>query len=597
MRDCQFNRALEAIWKFLAEINGYIVTRQPWKIRKEEGPDSASSTACCRRPPRECAWLRCMLSPFTPATSRKIFETFALPGQDPVRRDLDWGGLPVSVPMPDAPALFPRVDLATYFKGKDAPMTEPTQDPAAAAPAAPAAPVDDRISIEDFQKIRLKTAKIVAAERVPKSNKLMRLQVDLGGEQRQIVAGIAAQYEPEALLGRNVVVVANLKPAKLMGVESNGMVLAASVGEAGEPVLLDVPAEVPPGARSSSVLADSHCHLQMGGGADELIARARPAGVTQFLVPGTTLADSAQAAELAASRDGVLAAVGVHPHEAKDFDPSRDGAAFEALARRPKVAAIGEVGLDFHYDHSPRGKQIEVLEWMLDCARRLSLPVLLHNRESGAEMLALLARRGARERAGVYHSFTEDAAYGKKAIDLGYLVSFSGMITFRAAENIRSAAAGLPLEAMLVETDTPFLAPVPHRGKPSEPAFVVETAKKLAEVKGVDFDAVAATTTQNFDRLSLLPLPPGEGRGQARGFSAPDFPAKSSSRPSRRPSPRFRTISASTSKTPSSSSRRSPRKRTTTRPTPPRTGSSSASFAACPSSTAGRASRACRPRS
>jgi methionyl-tRNA synthetase len=162
--------------------------------------------------------------------------------------------------MPEAPALFPRVDAATYFKEKDAAMNEPgnkTVFPAApaaapanaAATAVPAAPADDRISIEDFQKVRLRTAKIIAAERVPKSNKLIRLEVDLGDERRQIVAGIAAQYEPEALLGRNVVVVANLKPAKLMGVESNGMVLAASVGEAGVPVLLDVPADVPPGSK------------------------------------------------------------------------------------------------------------------------------------------------------------------------------------------------------------------------------------------------------------------------------------------------------------------------------------------------------------
>jgi len=116
-------------------------------------------------------------------------------------------------------------------------------------PGASAAPTDDRIGIEDFQKVKLSTAKILEAERVPKSNKLMRLQVDLGHERRQIVAGIAAQYEPEALVGRNVVVVANLKPAKLMGVESNGMVLAAAVGEGGAPVLLDVPADVPPGSK------------------------------------------------------------------------------------------------------------------------------------------------------------------------------------------------------------------------------------------------------------------------------------------------------------------------------------------------------------
>jgi TatD DNase family protein len=259
------------------------------------------------------------------------------------------------------------------------------------------------------------------------------------------------------------------------------------------------------------VLADSHCHLQMGTGASDSVAgattaveildRARAVGVTRFLVPGTTLADSEEAASLADPASGVFAAVGVHPHEAKDFEPSRDGVRFEALAQRPGVVAIGEIGLDFHYDHSPREKQIEVLEWMLDCGARLGLPVLLHNRESGAEMLAALERRGRRRDAGVFHSFTEDAAYGDRAIALGYLVSFSGMITFRAAENIRSAAAGLPLEAMLVETDTPYLAPVPYRGKPCEPAYVVETAKKLAEVKATSLEAVAAATTANFDRL------------------------------------------------------------------------------------------------
>jgi TatD DNase family protein len=231
------------------------------------------------------------------------------------------------------------------------------------------------------------------------------------------------------------------------------------------------------------------------------IARARGAGVSRFLVPGTTLADSEAAVALAGEHEGAVAAVGVHPHEAKDFDPARDGERFERLAKRTGVAAIGEVGLDFHYDHSPREKQIEVLEWMLGCATRLGLPVLLHNRNSGMEMLAILERLGPRENAGVFHSFTEDASYGRRAIELGFLVSFSGMITFRAAENIRSAAAGLPLEAMLVETDTPYLAPVPHRGKPCEPAFVVETARRLAEVKGVGVETVAEATTANFERL------------------------------------------------------------------------------------------------
>lgn len=262
------------------------------------------------------------------------------------------------------------------------------------------------------------------------------------------------------------------------------------------------------------IFADSHCHLQMerregaSDNADGLLDRARAVGVARFLIPGTTIDDSEKAIAIAEAHADVFAAVGIHPHESKDFDCDRDGARLEALARHPRVAAIGEVGLDFHYDLSPRETQISVLEWMLDLGERLGKPVILHNRESGAEMLALLSRRPRRDRPGVFHSFTEDAAFGLRAIDLGFQISFSGMITFRAADNIRAAAAGLPLEAMLLETDTPFLAPVPHRGKPGEPAFVVETAKALAAVKGTDLESVARTTTENFDsvfRLGSIP--------------------------------------------------------------------------------------------
>jgi|KBSMisStaDraftv2_1062788.scaffolds.fasta_scaffold30087_4 methionyl-tRNA synthetase len=255
--ESQFNRALEIVWKFLAVINGFIVAKEPWKIRKEEGAESGRLHRILSAAAEGIRLSAVMLSPFTPGISRRIFATFAMEAKDPSPRDLEWGGLPVSRPMADVPALFPRVDVAEYFARKDTTMTDATEPtpPASNAPtaqpatSAAAPPPDDRINIEDFQKVRLKTAKVVSAERVPKSNKLMRLMVDLGGEQRQIVAGIAAQYEPEALVGRNVVVVANLKPAKLMGVESNGMVLAASVGDAGEPVLLDVPAHVPPGTK------------------------------------------------------------------------------------------------------------------------------------------------------------------------------------------------------------------------------------------------------------------------------------------------------------------------------------------------------------
>jgi methionyl-tRNA synthetase len=240
MEECAFSRALEAVWKFLAQINGYVVSREPWKIRKEEGASSPRLHRVLSAAAEGVRLAAAALWPVAPATARRIFATFGLPAKDPSGTDLEWGRLPVSTPMPDLPALFPRVDAGAYLTGKDATMTDTTSA---------AAPADDRIGIEDFQKVKLVTGKIVAAERVPKSNRLVKLQVDLGSEQRQVVAGIAAQYEPEQLLGRNVVVVANLKPAKLMGVESNGMVLAASVGDAGVPVLVDVPADVPPGSK------------------------------------------------------------------------------------------------------------------------------------------------------------------------------------------------------------------------------------------------------------------------------------------------------------------------------------------------------------
>jgi methionyl-tRNA synthetase len=244
MEDFAFNRALEAVWRLLTGINGYVVAKEPWKVRKEEG----ASTRLSRILYAAAEGVRltaAMLSPFLPATSRRIGETFGRPGGPSGAADLAWGVLEPGAAMPEPPALFPRADAGAYFGAK-----EPTMDDKTAEPAAPATPASDgRIGIEDFQKVQLRTGKVLAAERVPKSNKLVKLQVDLGSEQRQVVAGIAARYEPETLVGRNVVIVANLKPAKLMGVESNGMVLAATVGEAGEPSLLEVAADVPPGSR------------------------------------------------------------------------------------------------------------------------------------------------------------------------------------------------------------------------------------------------------------------------------------------------------------------------------------------------------------
>ena len=258
-----FHRALESLWRFLAAINGYIVSREPWRIRKEEGR-SARLARVLYAASEGVRLTAVLLSPFTPGTSRRILETFGAGPRDPVTGDLAWGGLVPGAPMPDTAPLFPRADAAEYLKettsskeneGETMNDEKPVPPDRSSASGPPletteaASPSENRIGIEEFSKIRLVTAKILSAERVPKSNRLMKLQVDLGSGERQIVAGIAARYEADALVGRNVVVVANLKPAKLMGVESDGMVLAATVGEAGEPVLLEVPSEVPAGSR------------------------------------------------------------------------------------------------------------------------------------------------------------------------------------------------------------------------------------------------------------------------------------------------------------------------------------------------------------
>ncbi|MHB1047866.1 MAG: TatD family hydrolase [Thermoanaerobaculia bacterium] len=270
-------------------------------------------------------------------------------------------------------------------------------------------------------------------------------------------------------------------------------------------------------------LADSHGHLTMvfpGPDArwptraatdDEVagqIARARDAGVTRILVPATTLEDAPRAVEVAERFDGVFAAVGVHPHETKGFDEERVIPALERLAASAKVVAIGEIGLDYFYDFAPRDDQKRALVAQLALADRLGRPVLLHNRESEEDLLAILethAKGSPEKPRGVFHSFCASTATGERAIALGYLVSYSGMITFRMAENVRESAASLPLESMLVETDAPYLAPAPFRGKPNEPAYVTRTAARLAEVKGVPLEEVARATTASFRRLFGTP--------------------------------------------------------------------------------------------
>ena len=240
------------------------------------------------------------------------------------------------------------------------------------------------------------------------------------------------------------------------------------------------------------VFTDSHCHLTMAD-AGAALARAREQSVRGFVVPGTTLQDAPEAVNIATKNSDVWAAVGFHPHEAKHCDDAAFARIAE-LATGDRVVAIGEVGLDYHYMHSPRETQIAVLERHIDLARRLGKPVIVHNRESTDDMLRILTGGD-----GILHSFTESYDVAKTLIDRGYFISFSGIVTFRTAESLRECARRLPHDRVLIETDTPFLAPVPFRGRDNEPAYVIKIAELLATLWGEPLENVAEQTTANFE--------------------------------------------------------------------------------------------------
>jgi len=256
-------------------------------------------------------------------------------------------------------------------------------------------------------------------------------------------------------------------------------------------------------------LVDTHCHLDSGqfdADRDAVIERALAAGIERMMAIGTGEGppDLEVAIRLADAHPFIYATIGVHPHDASKAT-EETFARLRELAAHPKMLAIGEIGLDYHYDFSPRDVQREVFERQLDLAREAGKPIVIHTREAWEDTLDVLRAHWRGE--GVMHCFTGDARQAREALDLGFYLSFGGVLTFPKAEALREAARIAPEDRILVETDCPYLAPVPHRGKRNEPAFVAETARRLAEVRGCTVDAIAETTTRNFERLCLRRQP------------------------------------------------------------------------------------------
>jgi TatD DNase family protein len=251
------------------------------------------------------------------------------------------------------------------------------------------------------------------------------------------------------------------------------------------------------------MITDSHTHLDsdvFDNDREEMIGRAVAAGVTRLVTvgAGAGLDSAVRAIALAERYSFVWATVGVHPHDAGkdiDFDYLKE------LARHPKVVAVGETGLDFFRDWAPKDRQYLYFEQQIAIAITAKKPLVIHSRDAGAECLRILTTNGAAAVGGVFHCFSEDAEFAAKLREIGFLVSFPGFITFKKQQDVRDTCAAIPLEQIMVETDAPYMAPEPHRGKRCEPCFVVETARQLAALKGLSLQEVARQTTDNALKL------------------------------------------------------------------------------------------------
>jgi TatD DNase family protein len=250
------------------------------------------------------------------------------------------------------------------------------------------------------------------------------------------------------------------------------------------------------------MFTDSHCHLdseKFAADLDAVLERAAAVGVTRLLSIGTGELDCA--VRVAERYPEVFATIGVHPHDAAKFGPQTP-ADLRSLADNRKVIAFGEIGLDYHYDFAPREVQREVFTEQLKLAAGLNLPITIHTREAWDDTIAIL--RANWSGRGIMHCFTGDPVQAQQALDLGFYLSYAGVTTFKTAESVRQSLRITPHNRLLIETDAPYLAPIPWRGKRNEPSFMVETAKRIAEILALPLDRVAQLTTENFNRITQV---------------------------------------------------------------------------------------------
>ena len=266
------------------------------------------------------------------------------------------------------------------------------------------------------------------------------------------------------------------------------------------------------------MFVDSHAHIdgpEFDADRDEMLERAQDAAVTRILNVGTGDPHSGvfeRAIELGRRRSHIYTAIGVHPHDARFYDDDAESLIRDLIKNGRRVIAWGEIGLDFHYNNSPRDVQLEVFRRQLHAASECGVPVIIHTREAETETIEILqSDYSGAECRGVFHCFSGSRDLARRALDLGFAISFSGIVTFRKADELREIAKEVPLDRLLIETDCPFLAPVPYRGKRNEPAYVIEVARCIAELRGLALEEIARLTTDNFDQF-FDPVAPASAR-------------------------------------------------------------------------------------
>jgi TatD DNase family protein len=261
------------------------------------------------------------------------------------------------------------------------------------------------------------------------------------------------------------------------------------------------------------MLVDTHCHINFDSydsDREAVLSRAVGVGVKTIIIPAVDLASCQPILELTQKHSGLFAAVGVHPNSTVDFTPAMLSE-IESLARAEKVVAIGEIGLDYHWRESPKETQWKAFEAQLELAKHLELPVIIHNREASDDVISILEQwtqdlpPKIKERPGVLHSFSAPEVIAERALTAGFYLGFTGPITYKNADQLRHIAAKVPLDRMLVETDGPFLTPVPHRGKRNEPSYIPLIVERLANLRQMDAETFGSATTQNAFRLFALP--------------------------------------------------------------------------------------------